>query len=80
MDQGRLPAVQVVIGSLGQSQDHFHGAQNGAPNGVPKGMRQQSTRPLLVEEALQFSPMASAPVFGLGECLPLNLLLSLNSH
>lgn len=67
MDQGRRPAVQVVVGSLGQSQNNFHGAPNGASNGVPNGMRPQVVRPLMVDEALQFSPMTTAPVFGLGE-------------
>lgn len=78
MDQGRFPAVQVVIGSLGQSQNHFHGgASDGTSNGVSNGMPRPVTRPLLVDEALQFSPMSTAPVFGLGECLP-RLVSSLN--
>lgn len=81
MDQGRFPAVQVVIGSLGQSQNHFHGgASDGMANGIPNGVPRPVTRPLLVDEALQFSPMSTAPVFGLGECLPSALLFSLNSH
>lgn len=81
MDQGRFPAVQVVIGSLGQSQSHFHGgASDGTANGVLNGMPRPVTRPLLVDEALQFSPMSTAPVFGLGEYLPSALLFSLNSH
>lgn len=70
MDQGRFPAVQVVIGNLGQSQNHFHGGtSDGTSNGAPNGMPRPVTRPLLVDEALQFSPMSTAPVFGLGECL-----------
>jgi cohesin loading factor subunit SCC2 len=65
MEHGRLPAVQVVIGS----QNHFHGPPNGTSNGVQNGMRQLPARPLLVDEALQFSPMTTAPVFGLGTFL-----------
>jgi cohesin loading factor subunit SCC2 len=55
MQQPRHPGIQVVI------QDH----------GTVKGASQRSFRPLSVDEALQFSPMTSSPVFGLGELLSL---------
>ena len=51
MQQSRHPGIQVVI------QDH----------GTTKGALQRSFRPLSVDEALQFSPMTSSPIFGLGE-------------
>lgn len=59
MDPNWRPAVQVVI-------------NNGHPpalshNHHPVGMPPRRERPLSVEEALQYSPMSSAPVFGLGE-------------
>ncbi|KAL4958007.1 sister chromatid cohesion C-terminus-domain-containing protein [Aspergillus filifer] len=59
MDQNWRPAVQVVI----NSQAH---AQNG--NVRPQGQFQRRERPLAVEEALQYSPMYSTPVFGL-DCI-----------
>lgn len=58
MDQARPPAVQVVINGHGQPQAYPHGGPNGA--------RQHHMRPLSVDEALQYSPMTSAPIFGLG--------------
>lgn len=58
MDQNWRPAVQVVINSHAQ-----------APTGAVRGQAQPRERPLTVEEALQFSPMYSAPIFGLGELL-----------
>lgn len=56
MDQSWRPAVQVVINGNG------HGQAQG-PNGP---YEQRHTRPLAVDEALQYSPMSSSPVFGLG--------------
>ncbi|KAI9926693.1 Sister chromatid cohesion protein 2 [Aspergillus wentii] len=57
MDQNWRPAVQVVINGHPQAQAH-------APNGPP----QRRARPLSVDEALQYSPMSSSPVFGL-DCI-----------
>jgi cohesin loading factor subunit SCC2 len=56
MDQPR-PTIQVVINGLGQPQGYPLSAPNGG---------QHHNRPLQVDEALQYSPMTSAPVFGLG--------------
>lgn len=56
MDHNTRPAVQVVINGHGQSQQD-HG---------PNLSLQNQVRPLSVEEALQYSSMSSAPVFGLG--------------
>jgi cohesin loading factor subunit SCC2 len=72
MDQVRQPAVQVVVNGLGQPQVHHHGP--------PHGNHRRFTRPLLVEEALQYSPMTSAPIFGLGSSLPSAPLPSLSLH
>lgn len=55
MDQNGHPAVQVVINNQPQSQQ--------APS---SNMSLQTSRPLSVDEALQYSSMSSAPVFGLG--------------
>lgn len=56
MEQNGRPAVQVVInGHLSPQQAH-------GPNMSP----QNFSRPLSVDEALQYSSMTSAPVFGLG--------------
>ena len=55
MDPNRQPAVQVVIN--GHSQPQTHG---------PNGPSHCPARPLNVGEALQYSPMSSSPVFGLG--------------
>ncbi|KAH8696105.1 putative sister chromatid cohesion protein Mis4 [Talaromyces proteolyticus] len=58
----RRPTIQVVINNgVGQPQGHDPGAQNGFSNGIG----QRHRRPLQVDEALQYSPMTSAPVFGL---------------
>ncbi|PYH88816.1 sister chromatid cohesion protein Mis4 [Aspergillus ellipticus CBS 707.79] len=57
MAQNWHPAVQVVINGHPQAQDH-------APAGQPR----RWNRPLAVEEALQYSPMSSSPVFGL-DCI-----------
>ncbi|GFF66687.1 hypothetical protein IFM62136_06711 [Aspergillus lentulus] len=57
MDQNWSPAVQVVINGRPQAQGHGSG-----------GVSQRRTRPLSVDEALQYSPMSSAPVFGL-DCI-----------
>lgn len=70
MDPNRLPTVQVVINGNGHGQSH--------------GSNERRTRPLAVDEALQYSPMSSSPVFGLGmfrlinlRCLVPQLLLTL---
>lgn len=56
MDPSWRPAVQVVINNAnGYGQSY-------GPNGQAQ---QRQTRPLAVDEALQYSPMSSAPVFGL---------------
>lgn len=54
MDPNGHPAVQVVNGN-------GHGQTYGS-----NGPSFQPRRPLAVDEALQYSPMSSAPVFGLG--------------
>ena len=54
------PAVQVVINGHPQAQAL---SQVHHPGGPP----QRRDRPLYVEEALQYSPMSSSPIFGLGE-------------
>jgi len=54
MDPNWRPAVQVAINAYGQVYGPNEQAQ------------QRQTRPLAVDEALQYSPMSSAPVFGLG--------------
>jgi len=57
MDPNWRPAVQVVINTAnGYGQSYGPNAQT----------QQRQTRPLAVDEALQYSPMSSAPVFGLG--------------
>ncbi|CAG8055357.1 unnamed protein product [Penicillium olsonii] len=57
MDQNGRPAVQVVINGHGHPQRPY-GAMN----------HQAQPRPLSVDEALQYSSMSSAPVFGL-DCI-----------
>ncbi|KAL5334515.1 sister chromatid cohesion C-terminus-domain-containing protein [Aspergillus crustosus] len=57
MDQSWRPAVQVVINSHAQAQ-----------SGLPRGSLHRRERPLAVEEALQYSPMYSTPIFGL-DCI-----------
>ncbi|KAL4806418.1 sister chromatid cohesion C-terminus-domain-containing protein [Aspergillus unguis] len=57
MDQNWHPAVQVVINSHAQPS-----------NGGARGQEWRRERPLAVEEALQYSPMYSAPIFGL-DCI-----------
>ncbi|KAF9887029.1 Sister chromatid cohesion protein 2 [Aspergillus nanangensis] len=59
MDQNWHPAVQVVI-------NNGHNPQAYAYNYYPGGLARHRDRPLSVEEALPYSPMSSAPVFGLG--------------
>ncbi|KAL3476257.1 sister chromatid cohesion C-terminus-domain-containing protein [Aspergillus californicus] len=56
MDQNWRP-IQVVINSHVQAQ-----------SGSMGGLIQRRERPLAVEEALQYSPMYSAPIFGL-DCI-----------
>lgn len=51
MQQHRQPGVEVVV------QDRS----------APSGAAHRLPRPLPVEEALQYSPMTSAPLFGLGK-------------
>ncbi|OJJ47969.1 hypothetical protein ASPZODRAFT_131592 [Penicilliopsis zonata CBS 506.65] len=58
MDQTWHPAVQVVIN--GPSQAPVHSSN---------GPSQRLGRPLPVDEALKYSPMSSAPVFGLDSIL-----------
>ncbi|KAL1868641.1 Sister chromatid cohesion protein 2 [Paecilomyces lecythidis] len=62
MDQIRHPAVQVVINGHPQTAAHGHG------HGTVNGMGQHFVRPLSVDEALRYSPMSSAPIFGL-DCI-----------
>ncbi|KAE8354628.1 sister chromatid cohesion C-terminus-domain-containing protein [Aspergillus coremiiformis] len=57
MDRSWHPAVQVVINGHPQAQVH-------SSSGIP----QRRDRPLSVEEALQYSPMSSSPIFGL-DCI-----------
>ncbi|KAL4896228.1 putative sister chromatid cohesion protein Mis4 [Aspergillus ambiguus] len=59
MDQNWRPALQVVINN---------GPQAVAHNQHSPARPQRRERPLFVEEALQYSPMSSAPVFGL-DCI-----------
>jgi cohesin loading factor subunit SCC2 len=59
MDQNGRPAVQVVIN--GHNQIH-------RPYGSNMQFSNQS-RSLSVDEALQYSSMSSAPVFGLGQSI-----------
>ncbi|PKY02976.1 ARM repeat-containing protein [Aspergillus campestris IBT 28561] len=62
MDQTwQHPAVQVVINGHPQAQ-----ALSQAHHG--SGPPQRRDRPLYVEEALQYSPMSSSPIFGL-DCI-----------
>lgn len=56
MAQNWHPAVQVVINGHPQAQAH-----------APSGQARRWQRPLAVEEALQYSPMSSSPIFGLGQ-------------
>lgn len=63
MDQNGRQAVQVVINGHSQVQ---------RPHG-PMHVQNQP-RPLSVDEALQYSSMSSAPVFGLGLSTPQILL------
>ncbi|KAL6233672.1 hypothetical protein BDW75DRAFT_214518 [Aspergillus navahoensis] len=57
MEPNWRPAVQVVINSHAQAQA-----------GGARGPAQRREKPLAVEEALQYSPMYSTPVFGL-DCI-----------
>lgn len=57
MQQARNPSIQVVISGHGVSNS------NGAGERLAKA--------LSVDEALQFSPMTSAPIFGLGKFISL---------
>lgn len=56
MDQNGRPAVQVVINNHLQPQPIY----------TTNMAFPQQSRPLSVDEALQYSSMSSAPVFGLG--------------
>lgn len=66
MDQNGRPPVQVVINSHPSS--HLQPLQQSGPN-----MSLQQSRSLSVDEALQYSSMSSAPIFGVGQSTP-------NSH
>ena len=55
MDQNGRPAVQVVINGYDQTQAYRSNMH-----------LQNQPRPLSVDEALKYSSMSSAPVFGLG--------------
>lgn len=57
MDRNWHPAVQVVINGPPQAQAH-----------TSSGLPQRRDKPLSVEEALQYSPMSSSPIFGL-DCI-----------
>ncbi|KAL5048467.1 hypothetical protein BDW71DRAFT_177744 [Aspergillus fruticulosus] len=57
MEPNWRPPVQVVINSHAQTQV-----------GGSRGQAQRQGRPLAVEEALQYSPMYSTPIFGL-DCI-----------
>ncbi|GMF67317.1 unnamed protein product [Aspergillus oryzae] len=58
MDRNWHPAVQVVINGPPQAQAH-----------TSSGLPQRRDKPLSVEEALQYSPMSSSPIFGLGDLI-----------
>lgn len=58
MESHRYPGVQVVINGHVQGQATHQSSVS--------RLQQRSMRALSVEEALQFSPMTTAPVFGLG--------------
>jgi cohesin loading factor subunit SCC2 len=60
MDQNGHPSVQVVINGLSQPQQAY--GQNVSLQSQP--------RSLSVDEALQYSSMSSAPVFGFGLSFP----------
>ncbi|KAE8375452.1 sister chromatid cohesion C-terminus-domain-containing protein [Aspergillus bertholletiae] len=57
MDRNWHPAVQVIMNGHPQAQAH-----------TSSGLPQRQDKPLSVEEALQFSPMSSSPIFGL-DCI-----------
>ncbi|KAJ5102720.1 hypothetical protein N7532_003249 [Penicillium argentinense] len=59
MDQNGHPSVQVVINAHSQSHAGY------GSNGANMPFQQAQSRPLSVDEALQYSSMSSAPVFGL---------------
>ena len=56
MDRNGHQTVQVIINGHPQSQQEY------VPNMAPQNL----LRSLSVDEALQYSSMTSAPVFGLG--------------
>lgn len=56
MDHNARPAVQVVISGHTESQQAYG----------PDMSLQNQVKPLSVDEALQYSSMSTAPVFGLG--------------
>jgi cohesin loading factor subunit SCC2 len=61
MDYHSLPGVHVVI--------NVHPDSPAYRNGPGAVSQPRSMRPLSVDEALQFSPMTTAPIFGLGSSL-----------
>lgn len=60
MDLNGRPAVQVVINGHPQAQQAYGASMSFQSQHKPQ------YRPLSVDEALQYSSMSSAPVFGLG--------------
>lgn len=60
MDLNGRPAVQVVINGHPQAQQAY------GPTMAFQDQNRSQSRPLSVDEALQYSSMSSAPVFGLG--------------
>jgi hypothetical protein len=63
MDVNGRPAVQVVINGHQQAQQAY------GPTMAFQNQHNPQSRPLSVDEALQYSSMSSAPVFGLGPSL-----------
>lgn len=65
MDNHGRPGVQVVI----NGHPHMQQAPESAMG--PSYTHTQGFRPLSVDEALQYSSMSSAPIFGLGLINPM---------
>jgi hypothetical protein len=60
MDLNGRPAVQVIINGHPSAQQAY------GPTMSFQNQHRPQSRPLSVDEALQYSSMSSAPVFGLG--------------